>query len=137
MALNAEQAGARVYVRLAIEHANHDIGWRDRISLVERNAETGRRTRAPDTMVQSFRDLRREIGSICWQRRHDMMQAGSRWLSRVVGGYGVAVLSVFVAVALIVTWQRGVENAPGSVFFFAVMLSAWRGGLRAGLEPAR
>jgi len=64
-----------------------------------------------------------------------MTQAGSRWLSRlpVVDGYGVAVVSVLVAAALIVTWQHGVENAPGSLLFCAVTLSAWRGGLRAGL----
>ncbi len=64
-----------------------------------------------------------------------MMQAGSRWLSRlpVVGGYGVAVLSVLVAAALIVTWQHHAETAPASLLFCAVMLSVWRGGLRAGL----
>ncbi len=51
----------------------------------------------------------------------------------LVGGYGVAVLSVVIAVALIVTWQSHVETAPGSLLFLAVMLSAWRGGLSAGL----
>ena len=64
-----------------------------------------------------------------------MTQVGSRRLSRlpVVGRYGLAVLSVLVAAALIVTWQSHVETAPGSLLFCAVMLSAWRGGLRAGL----
>src|SRR6201989_668596 len=64
-----------------------------------------------------------------------MTQSGSRWLSRlpVVGGYGVALLSVLVAAALIVTWQHHAETAPASLLFCAVMLSACRGGLRAGL----
>jgi K+-sensing histidine kinase KdpD len=64
-----------------------------------------------------------------------MTQAGSHRLSRlpIVGGYGLAVLSVLVAAVLIVTWQRHVEAAPVSLLFCAVMLSAWRSGLRAGL----
>ncbi len=64
-----------------------------------------------------------------------MMQADSRWLSRLpdVGGYGVAVLSVLVAATLIITWRSPMENAPASLLICAVTLSAWRGGLRAGL----
>lgn len=62
-------------------------------------------------------------------------QAGSRWPSRLprIGRYGLAVLSVSAAAALIVTWERHMETAPASLLFCAVMLSAWLGGLRVGL----
>src|SRR5689334_12576931 len=66
-----------------------------------------------------------------------LLEAGSRWPSRLplVGSYGVAVLSVSAAAALVLTWERyiHIESAPASLLFCAVMLSAWLGGLGVGL----
>src|SRR5689334_20427358 len=90
---------------------------------------------APDTMVHPAVAWRRNRTDLPTGGRYHMTQSGSRWLSRlpVVGGCGVALLSVLAAAALTVTWQHHAETAPASLLFCAVMLSAWRGGLRAGL----
>src|SRR5947209_3642025 len=57
-----------------------------------------------------------------------------RWpTTRVLCGYGIALLSVSMAL-LISQWPRlRLETAPVSLFLGAIMISAWYGGVSPGL----
>jgi PAS domain S-box-containing protein len=75
-------------------------------------------------------------GSDTLHPRSRSMSASNRFVwtrSRVIPKYAVAVLSV--AAALIISqWPAlHLETAPVSLFFCAVMISAWFGGFRPGL----
>jgi PAS domain S-box-containing protein len=75
-------------------------------------------------------------GSDTLHPRSRSMPAATRfvWIrSRVISKYAVAVLSVAAAL-IIAQWPSlHLETAPVSLFFCAVMISAWFGGFRPGL----
>ncbi|WP_392407952.1 DUF4118 domain-containing protein [Chlorogloeopsis fritschii] len=47
--------------------------------------------------------------------------------------YGVALLSTALALAIALLLDPAIDPAPTSLFFMAVMVTAWYGGLRPGL----
>lgn len=61
----------------------------------------------------------------------------AEWVSRftkpVIGGYVAVILFVGVATVATALLRNVFPNLPSSLFFCAVMLSAWRGGLVPGL----
>jgi PAS domain S-box-containing protein len=62
-----------------------------------------------------------------------MTESDSSRLDRVGIRYGVAIVAVAIAALATLLLRRIFPGLPGSLFFCAVMLSAWRGGLGPGL----
>jgi C4-dicarboxylate-specific signal transduction histidine kinase len=83
------------------------------------------RLSTPDTITTE------PIGNIPGKRS----KPGLLWWSEppAVLSYGLAVLSVAVALIISLLLDRYLVSAPASLFLCAVMFSAWYGGVRAGL----
>lgn len=108
------------------------------IVLLQSRLRTDLRTSSPKWPVQVLKE--QLFDAKIWLTRHDTMDAGvSRFnpllwpKPPLIWRYGIAILSVIVAVIIASLPALHLQMAPVSLFLCAVMLSAWFGELGPGL----